>query len=551
MRQRALFSGILLLLCALTLSNCGGGASDPNSSSPSSSGGPTESSSQLSVSLAGVGAGTVTSDPPGIDCGSSCSASFTNGTAVTLTATAKDGGSVFAAWSGACSGKGVCTISVNGTNQITATFNASLASIHHIIFLAQENRSFDHYFGHLPDYWRANGYPAQALDVLPSDASNPSADGGSTLNAYHLVTQCVESPNPSWNESHRNFNLNDPTSTTPTLDGFVYTAAQWAQKLGYYDSQGVRAMGYYTGDDLVYYYFMASKFATSDRWFSPLMTRTQPNRMYLMAATSAGYAAGYTIGNGAPPLPNKTIFQLLDEHGITWKIYVSDYVNGSPATYLTMFTYDSAPHTKNVVPISEYFTDVANGSLPQVAMIEGGYPSGRDEHPADSDAVASGDIQIGAKYVASIINALMSSPSWHDSAFILTFDEAGGFYDHVAPRPTVSPDGIPPQDLQAGDVCTTGGEASPICDFKYTGYRVPLIVLSPFTKKNYVSHTTADYTAILKFIEKRFKLPSLTARDAAQMDMTEFFDFAKEGWVNPPKPPQQPTNSPCYLNHLP
>ena len=96
--------------------------------------------------------------------------------------------------------------------------------------------------------------------------------------------------------------------------------------------------------------------------------------------------------------------------------------------------------------------------------------------------------------------------------------------------------------------------SDPICDFEYTGVRVPLIVISPFTRKNYVSHTIADYTAILKFIETRYNLPSLTARDAAQMDMIEFFDFASAPWSNPPDPPEQPTNRPCAPwpeRHLP
>jgi phospholipase C len=143
----------------------------------------------------------------------------------------------------------------------------------------------------------------------------------------------------------------------------------------------------------------------------------------------------------------------------------------------------------------------------------------------------------------------MSSSYWKDSAFILTYDEAGGIYDHAAPRRTVSPDGIKPADLQAGDICTT--TTGPPCDFIYTGYRVPLIVISPFAKKNYVSHTKADFTAILKLIETRFGLTPLTKRDAAQMDMTEFFDFTNPPWLTPPSPPAQNTNDPCYLNSLP
>jgi len=144
--------------------------------------------------------------------------------------------------------------------------------------------------------------------------------------------------------------------------------------------------------------------------------------------------------------------------------------------------------------------------------------------------------------------------------FILTFDEMGGFYDHVPPQPEVSPDGIKPMDLLQGpppngpDICVIHNgvlKTGPDCDFVYSGYRVPLLVISPFSKKNYVSHTFADYSAWLKLVETRFNLPSLTLRDAAQMDMTEFFDFTNVPWKTPPVPPVQPTGGQCYLTHLP
>jgi phospholipase C len=143
----------------------------------------------------------------------------------------------------------------------------------------------------------------------------------------------------------------------------------------------------------------------------------------------------------------------------------------------------------------------------------------------------------------------MASTSWKDSAFILTFDEGGGTYDHYSPQPTVSPDGIRPVDLNTGDVCSV--KTGPTCDFVYTGYRVPLIVISPFARKHYVSHTVADYTAILKLIEVRFGLANLTARDAARMDMTEFFNFTNPPWKTPPVPPAQKISNLCYLNTLP
>jgi len=446
-----------------------------------------------------------------------------------------------------------------------------LQSIKHIIFMAQENRSVDTYFGELPAYWQANGYPSQQFDGMPTDASNPTFDGNGTISAYHLASECMENLTPSWDESHVDWNLNDPTSSTATMDGFVYNAAKFAMDQGYTDTAGARAMGYYDWTDLNYYYFMASNFGTSDRWFSPALDRTQINRMYLMAATSHGYA--YPPGTDAAddgPINVPTIFDELTNAGISWKIYATDDscptgVTGDVAgrstatahsassndastgycTYLTQFTAYAPPNSlpSNVVSATEFLTDIQAGTLPAVSFIEPGYESGRDEHPSSGS-----DIQVGAAYVESLINALMNSPSWKDSVFILTYDEAGGTYDHVPPAPMPNPDGIAPVDLEPHDICTSGGGAN--CDFNYTGFRVPLLVISPFAKKDYVSHTVADYTAILKFIETRFNLPALTQRDAAQMDMTEFFDFKNPPWTTPPSPPTQVTDGVCNAQKL-
>jgi phospholipase C len=159
------------------------------------------------------------------------------------------------------------------------------------------------------------------------------------------------------------------------------------------------------------------------------------------------------------------------------------------------------------------------------------------------------NVQAGEAYVESLITALMNSSSWSSSALFWTYDESGGLYDHVSPQPMPSPDGIKPLDLMAGDICTTS--TGPTCDFVWTGYRIPLVVVSPYAKQNYVSHTVADYTAMLKFIETRFNLPALNARDAAQMDMTEFFDFTDPPLTVAPSPPAQNTSGACYLNQLP
>jgi phospholipase C len=468
---------------------------------------------------------------------------------------------------------------------------ASLSSINHIVFLAQENRSFDHYFGALRGYWAANGYTDQSYDGLAQfnptsgiaplmgaapaipgcDPNSPPPadcvfDPSNPVTSYHLITQCEENPSPSWNEGHVDWDYNDPTGqSAAALNGFVWTAAHDARTMqpAFTDTNGLRALGFYDGGDLNYYYFMASNFATSDRWFNPVMTRTHPNREYLIAATSQGYV--YPEGTDAQDtalLPAATIFQELQSAGISWKIYVDPTNSGCSGppyaasclitlSYVQNFTFANtivAQYPQNIAPISQYFTDLANGTLPQVAQIEPPSDAGLDEHPSNSDTSLS-NIQSGANWVSTLINGLMQSSSWKDSAFILTYDENGGFYDHVSPQPAVSPDGIKPVDLQPNDICTT--TTGPTCDFVYTGYRVPMIVVSPYTKKNYVSHTVADTTAILKLIETRFNVPTLTKRDAAQMDMTEFFNFSAPPWMTPPSPPAQATNGACYADHLP
>ena len=482
-------------------------------------------------------------------------------------------------------------LEANYTWSFTTVTAALSTSINHIIFIGQENRSFDHYFGALRQYWAQNGYPDQSFDGLPQfnpttgaaplagpaptnpgcNASQPppadcAFDTSNPITSFHLVTQCIENPSPAWNEGHVDWDYYDLTGqSAATLNGFVYSAAHDARNNTppYYDTNGLRAMGYYDGTDLNYYYWMASNFGTSDRFFNPVLTRTNSNRDYLVAGTSGGYVYPEgTDANDSSQLNQTTIFQELQNAGISWKIYVDPTNSGCSGppyqascliqlSYINDFTFAStivSKYPNNIAPVSQYFTDLQNGTLPQVAQFEPATDAGLDEHPSVDDSSPS-DIQLGAQYVESLVNGLMQSPYWKSSAFILTYDENGGLYDHVSPQPEVSPDGIKPVDLLPGDICTTS--TGPTCDFVYTGYRVPLIVISPYAKKNYVDHTVADTTAILKLIETRFNLPALTKRDAAQPDMTEFFDFAAPPWMTPPTPPAQTTSGACYVNSVP
>ena len=223
----------------------------------------------------------------------------------------------------------------------------------------------------------------------------------------------------------------------------------------------------------------------------------------------------------------KTIWQALEEAGISWKIYADGH------TTLEAFHSFYVSHTANVVPYDQYFKDAKSGNLPSVSFIQNA--TGSDEHPTVS-------VQRGAAFAKTFIDALMNGPNWKDSVFFLTYDEAGGIYDHVPPPPAANPDGVAPIDLSPTD--TQG-------NFDHLGFRVPIMVVSPFTKPGYVSHNVMDHTAILKFIEARYGLPALTARDASMPDMMEFFDFVAAPNMNHPAPPSQPKNAPCYYNMVP
>ncbi len=444
------------------------------------------------------------------------------------------GGSNSAASTGSSGGNG-------GGGGSSAPGNGSITQLNHIVWMLQENRSFDTYLGSLNAYRSAHGLGASDVDGLPANASNPSFDGTTTVAAFHIGTMCIEGVTPSWNASRRDINRYNPLNpvTTP-MNGFVYSAAKYAQDSdvtlpgAYVDIQGLRAMGYYTDADLPYYYFMATQFATSDRWFSPILSRTPPNRIANFAASALGIVDDIPTGT---TFSENTIFSLLQNAGISWKIYET-----SDNTYLGFFpAFFNQYKSTNIAPISQYFTDVKNGTLPQVAFIETGVEvsetggtSSLDEHP-------EANIQKGAAYVSTLINGLMQSPSWKDSAFILTYDEGGGLYDHVSPQPAVVPDSIPP-NLQPNDDVDT---------YSRTGFRVPVIVVSPFAKSGYVSHTVMDTTAILHFIEERFSLPNLNARDAAQKPMDEFFDFTNiPNQTAPANVPTQPTNGTCAIHSI-
>ena len=400
--------------------------------------------------------------------------------------------------------QGNVTTSAATVNVVT---NTGLAGIKHIIVMLQENRSFDNYFSKLGDYAQAHGIANYQINAGYDPNILVPLLNGNLAHPFHAITTRTENLSPAWDESH--FDMHQQPDGTFLMDRFALTTNSVSHAFDI--NEGLRALGYYDDSDLPYYYDLATQFATSDSFHSGLLANTIPNRQYMFCATSQGRI--FPSPQGSPKWTCPTIFSSLQNAGVNWKYYNKDgIVLAGFADYDNLAIQANANH-----PIQEYFDTLASPTadqdLPSFVWIDSGSgPSHLDEHPDNN-------VQTGAAYVKTIIDALMKSSAWSDSIFILAYDEGGGLYDHVPPFTVVAPDDIPPQ-LGPNDLPG---------DFTLSGFRVPIIVISPFVKPHFVSHTNRELTSILKLIETRFNLPALTRRDAAADDMTEFFDF-----VNPP-----------------
>jgi phospholipase C len=368
--------------------------------------------------------------------------------------------------------------------------------IDHVVILMQENRSFDSYFARL----HFQGQPRTAAEPREASNPNPLNPAAPAIEAFHATAYCTSADlNHSWTGTHGSIDGGE-------MDGF--TAANEDPT----DPTGSRAMGYFTIQDLPFYDSLYSTFAMGDRYFASVPGPTFPNREYLLAGTSFGHIMNDLPATG---LTGTSIFNELDAAGITWKDYFSDV----PSSFL--FAYARTHAAGHVVPISQYFADAAAGALPQVAFVDpmfgGGKNTESDEHPP-------ANIQVGQQFVAGVIDSLFKSPDWSSSAFFLTYDEHGGYFDHVAPPRAVAPDDIAPM-LRPGDT---------VAGFDQYGVRVPAVVVSPFSRPHFVSHDVFDHTSILRFVEERFGLPALTKRDAAADPMTDLFNFERPAFLHPP-----------------
>jgi phospholipase C len=338
--------------------------------------------------------------------------------------------------------------------------------IRHVIVVMKENRTYDEYFGQLYKHGQPDSEPQ------PATFTNPDSSGNA-VKPYHETTTCVKTdPDHSWGGLHRGVDGGK-------MDGFV-------------KNSGAVTMGYYEDTDLPFYYFLANTFALADHNFPSALGPTFPNRDFLVLGTSDGIQCTCST---YPRAGLPSLMDALEKKGLTWAAYSEQ--NDPFESTLGDDWRNSHPASRHTV--NEFKAALASGNLPEVAFVDS-LENINDEHPA-------ADVQVGEAWTRGIYDAVLKSSIWPTTAMIWTYDEGGGFADHVPPPKTCAP---------------TPAEAA----FNELGVRVPMVVISPYARRHYVSHVVHEHTSITRFIETVFDLPALTARDANSDALLDMFDFA-------------------------
>ncbi len=406
---------------------------------------------------------------------------------------------------------------------------AALRQIEHVVILMQENRSFDHYFG---AYHRGRGFddhPAGDAGVFAQrDGTRTTGTPIGQLLPWHLDTAtmnaaCTYDPTHAWYPQHVSWNQG-------AMD-------RWMSAHNQFDGRLVAptSMGYYTRADLPLYYALADAFTLCDHYFCSVLSESDPNRLYSISGTidPGGQAGGPVFRNAenvkATP-PSKvatnaarytwtTMPERLQAQGISWKAYqapgsLAD--TGMTNNYLIWFRQFADPSTalyRNAFLPSyphDFVADVEAGTLPSVSWVFA--PPGQDEHPPAAS-------NVGARVTGHVVQTLLRNPKlWAKTVLFVTYDENGGFFDHVAP-PTAPP-GTPDEYIAVNPgAAFTGGVLGPIG----LGFRVPMLVVSPFSRGGLINSDVADHTSLLRFLETRFgvEVPNLSAwRRATTSDLT-------------------------------
>ena len=397
------------------------------------------------------------------------------------------------------------------------TSGNSLSAINHIVVLMLENRSFDHMLGFL--YSDAgNVSPAgHAYEGLSGKESNPDAKGKAvsvfaiqpgTSSTYF---QPGADPGEGYTATNAQLFGSNTAPSPPTagnqgfVTNFAYTLSWESKSKGYSVLPGTTAndiMGMHTPTTLPVLSALARGFAVCDHWYGSVPTETLPNRAFVHAATSQGHMDDKTKSFTSP-----SIYSALSSKGVSWKIYG---YNADPLTRHTFADITNLPDSY-FGQFKDFQADAANGSLPGYAFLEPSWGSkGNSQHP-------NYDVALGEQYIHDVYVALRNSPSWNQTLLIVTYDEHGGCYDHVAP-----PTNAVPPDASAGEYGF---------DFKRFGPRVPTVLISPLIPAGSVVRaagaTPFDHTSILKTLQVRWSVPSLTARDAAAPDVGAALSLAE------------------------
>lgn len=424
-----------------------------------------------------------------------------------------------------------------------ANRTGTIQDVEHIVILMQENRSFDHYFGMLRG---VRGFSDPRAVKLPSGKpvwNQPNGVGGEVLpfhpSAHNLGMQFLEDLPHGWNDTHAAWN-------DGKYDGWV-------------PAKGATTMAYLNRNDIPFHYALADAFTVCDAYHCSVLSSTDPNRYYMWTGYlgNDGKGGGPVITNAEAGYGWSTYPERLQKAGVTWKIYqdvgvgltADGYWGWTDDAYIGNYGDNSllyfhqyqnarpgnplADRAKTGTNISaggslfDYFRhDVLNGTLPQVSWIVA--PEAYTEHP-------NWPANYGAWYTAQILDALTANPAvWSKTAFFLTYDENDGFFDHLVPGT------VPPAPGLGKSTVSTANEIFPTDGAHVSGpyglgVRVPMVVISPWSKGGYVCSETFDHTSLIRFIEQRFaglgsivKEPNISPwRRAVCGDLTSAFNFAR------------------------
>lgn len=339
----------------------------------------------------------------------------------------------------------------------------AVTPIQHLVILLKENHGFDNYFGTYP-----------GVDGIPPNATVPDGSGGFVSPHWIDGTSTPDPPHDRASELQEYDGGRN--------DGFYIVANTSGSGLG--DA----VMGYYNATQLAGYWSLASQYVLADHFFGPVLGPSVPNRFYAFLGQSCG-VTGDLVLQGSLHCP--TVFDQMEAAGVTWKYYYTPSLL-FPPTPLDFASINSNDAMKaKVVTMSALDGDLKTAPLANVTVIDSGNDGTISEHPPQ-------DVTVGEAWTLNVLHELEARPDWNSTAVFLTWDEDGGFYDHVPP----------PQVDALGD-----------------GFRVPFLLISPYARRGWIDSDVLDHTSMLKFLSVNWGLPTLTAREANASAMLDAFTF--------------------------